>query len=431
MILMTVRVIKILSFCAAIFGGLYFLRGKIIKKNLIYYLIVNIAFAVFANMVAGAIPQKTDRVTLTVLGEQQEEATDTEVWLQGYTIDKKPYVARESLKITDGYWFWIGDAYCWIQKADLNQEEEATRTISIEIPVGWERTLDFKSSKLQSMVEISIGNESWIEDTYEEANETHHAEIGRSSTSSLILNGMREIAVYLVVLLILVMIELFIMKSLCLQKTSRLEYIQRNWDIAVYILLSIFTFIFLQKIDPNSEHFYYDQVVTLGHMLEESIGDTIEHFASVSNVAPPLNAIIMHFWLKVASHTIRSVCAIPNIYIALAIFLFGLFGRKIIGKVSALFTVSIAATSLPLLENGNDLRDYSLVILAVVCGVFGFAADRQLGRNIKRDIYYGLSLAFLAYSNYHAIVLCFAFFSLPVCRLSGRTSKGPAPSGRG
>nr|WP_286174888.1 glycosyltransferase family 39 protein [Harryflintia acetispora] len=177
-------------------------------------------------------------------------------------------------------------------------------------------------------------------------------------------------------------------------------------------------FAFLFDITPTGEHFYYDHIVTIGQVLEDSVWDTVQYFATANNALPPLNAIIMHFWLKISPHTIQWVCLIPNVYISLSIFLLGYWGKKFVGRTGALFIVFLALTSQTFLEYGNDIRAYSLTILSSIFVVFLFVNAREEEHNIKKDLLFALSLVFVAYTNYHALVVCLALFVLDILLFS-------------
>lgn len=73
-----------------------------------------------------------------------------------------------------------------------------TRSITIGIPVGVKRTLNFSGDTWRGMVEISAGGDTWTVDTYSNGQTAKAVEIGRSSTGKLICEPLRHIAVFTV-----------------------------------------------------------------------------------------------------------------------------------------------------------------------------------------------------------------------------------------
>ena len=166
-ILMCVRLVKILLVLGAVLGAVLLARGTWSKKQLGGYIVLTVIVAFVANWAANALPPLTDQVTLTGVGQKREEAVLDEIFLDSYTVDGRSYVPGKSLQIVDGKWFWIGESYVWRNENDSRQPEGVTRSVTVKIPVGWSRTLDFRGGIWRGFVEISAGGETWIADTFQ------------------------------------------------------------------------------------------------------------------------------------------------------------------------------------------------------------------------------------------------------------------------
>ena len=113
MILFTAAAIKILVFILTLVVCYRIFSKRLDKKQLIFFSILVMIFACCANYMSNLLPPLTDTITLTALGEKQEEAKGMEVYLNGYTIDGEEYLAGKSLDIESGHWFWSGETYAW------------------------------------------------------------------------------------------------------------------------------------------------------------------------------------------------------------------------------------------------------------------------------------------------------------------------------
>ena len=204
MILITEKVAKLLLIAAALAGGWWVLGGKQNKnkKACLIYAALVLVFATMAYKISGLTPALTDTVTLTALDEKRGEAQAAEVFLGGYTIDGKTYAAGKSLQIEAGHWFWASETYCWRSETDPRQPDGVTRSITVKLPVGWDRTLDFNGDVWRGFVEITAGGRTWTADTYAKSNTPVQVQIGRSQTAVLILQSVLRIAVFAIVLLI-------------------------------------------------------------------------------------------------------------------------------------------------------------------------------------------------------------------------------------
>lgn len=202
MILATSAIIKILLLLAVLLLEYCLFRKKLQKKTLVALGALTLVCAFAANGAAKMVPPLTDTITLTAMGQGREEAKGTEIFLRGYTIDGEKSLALEDLQISDGHWYWHGNMYCWRPESDERQPDGVTESVELKIPVGWNRTLNFQSAIYRGEVQIETAENTWVIDTYSEENGEIAAQIGRSSTASLIWNQILRLEVYTALLAI-------------------------------------------------------------------------------------------------------------------------------------------------------------------------------------------------------------------------------------
>lgn len=177
--------IQILSIIALII--LTFLYNKKKKK---FNNIVMITSAVFliatgyiSNEVLETIPLTTEVVTITAMGEKNEYALADEVKLLNLNIAG---VKHENITPIDGKWMLDDKTYyLWRNENDTRQPDGLTRQIKIEVPVGLERLLTFRSDELSGLVKVEFEGETQIVDLYSQDITTKHIEITANSSSQM------------------------------------------------------------------------------------------------------------------------------------------------------------------------------------------------------------------------------------------------------
>ena len=179
---------------AVLAGGYYMFRKSLGRKTLLGLAVMTVLFSMAANMISGHLPSLTDEVTLTALGEKSETAQGPEIVAEGFVVDGQAYPIR---KVTEGKWYWRGQQYMWRPETDDRQPEGTTRSVTLKVPAGWSRTIRFSSNDYRGIVELTTENKTEKIDT----SVTSSAEIGRSSSSVLVLNYLIVLMVYTLVFL--------------------------------------------------------------------------------------------------------------------------------------------------------------------------------------------------------------------------------------
>lgn len=395
MILITEKVAKLLLIAAALAGGWWVLgekQNKNKKACLIYAALV-LVFATMAYKISGLTPALTDTVTLTALDEKRGEAQAAEVFLGGYTIDGKTYAAGKSLQIEAGHWFWAGETYCWRSETDPRQPDGVTRSITVKLPVGWDRTLDFNGDVWRGFVEITAGGRTWTADTYAKSNTPVQVQIGRSQTAVLILQSVLRIAVFAIVLLVpFAAIYLFIK----IRKNSGNEFV--TWTASHYAELicgaiaiaSVFVLFRYSEVDS----LWYDELYQVALSLDNdcAIGRLLTH----SDYYPSFSSDVLSLAYRIAPYGERWLLLVPEIFSVLGIYLVAMAAKRVHGRAAAIFTMLFGTTNTTLiLRCAYEFRVYWLLFFSCCLTLYIYVRyrnDLDTAVTWKRLIIYGAAL---------------------------------------
>jgi len=405
MILFTARTIKVLLLLVVLFVGWWQFRRRLSKRCLITLGMLAVLLALIANGVSGFIPPMRDRVILTAQGEKCDAAQSSEVYLAGYTADGNSFISGKSLHIKEGHWFWSGETYAWRPETDSRQPDGITRTVVIEIPVGWSRTLNFSGNQWRGKVEINNCTRTWTVDTYSESSSMVSVEIGRSATSDLILNQIRMLAIY-------AMILLGAAGSMVLTVLKREQI--RHWtkrypgiiSIAFIALCQLVVALYYSGIDS----FWLDELYEIGWSAKAN--SLWDRCFNVGAAAPlPIWAVIFDIWYQIAPYGEKWLLLIPEVGTALGVFFVGLCGREYAGKRAGIFAALFAATSSNILiQCSYEARSYGLYFASSALLLYLYLHSWR-----KPDYKVNLPLmcvvmTFFAGMHYHAVLYCVALF---------------------
>ena len=209
MIKFTVFTAQITLFLAAVCISLHFLKIK--NKKLILLCVACVtAFGLLAFYFADTYVKVTDEVTISVLKERNSKSKGTEINILNMQIDGKLLTSYDA---SQGKWYWISGRYSWRPPSDTRWNGTATNSITLRVPVGWTRTINFRTGTWSGFVEVKKPDGSKeVIDTYSNPVSFHVCYIGRSQTKLLILNGIGQIAAYGGLLLILTSFLIFTIK---------------------------------------------------------------------------------------------------------------------------------------------------------------------------------------------------------------------------
>lgn len=407
-IMMTVKLgIAILSLVVA-----YFYIKQKHRENKVppVFAIIPVLAIIIANIISSSLPSLTEEVTLTAIGTGEKGTSGVdEVYLQGYTIDGEEYSAGESLEVVSGKWFWSGETYCWRLETDSRQPDGVTRTVVVRVPVGQDRTLNFQAAQWRGPVEISVADQTWTVDTYSDETYTMNESIGSSSFSLLLQNSLYQLIAFCLVIVIFLGVALHVWKCF-LQKPKKINDILTVYGARLAcacIAVACFAFM-VHYADHDS--LWSDELLNVG-VLTQNFQGALKFNLIMRDVTPPLYNIIGFFWYRIAPYGQQWLLLLSIIPTAFSIYIIGLVGEKVAGKLCGVFSSAIMGTMLCVWINiAFELRSYSFALFFSCLSLY-FYVKMRLGESKKTGIFYSISLTCLAMSHYFAI-LVFGFFLL-------------------
>lgn len=409
MILFMARLIKLFLVVLILFFGYRIFSKRLEKKYLAYLGVVIIVFAFCANYIANLLPPLTDTITLTALGEKQEEAKGMEVYLNGYTVDGEEFLAGKSLKIESGHWFWSGETYAWRPETDSRQPDGVTRTVVLKIPVGWDRSLNFAGGVWRGLVEVDDGHDVWIEDTFTEDNSVKTVKIGRSSTLDLITNQIRCLAIYAFTLFALFAVVMYIA-----QKVLANLYMAKKWLYVhngrlCYASIAFFTFIIMFHY-ADRVSFWSDELAQVG-FVNGSLADVLEHCLTFQEGSPPFALFCSWIWYHIAPYGERWTLLLGIILTIFSIYLIGVIGEKIKGKYCGFFACVFMATSLTVWQNvAYEFRAYPYMLFFSTLTMLLYINRNNVSTINKTTLFYALSITALSMTHYFGMIACACYF---------------------
>ena len=163
-------ILQLLLVVALIIGVIiYFGKIKQKEKSLMAGLLVCIVLAaIISNGILNLVPLPTNEVVITATGEKNENAKNNEVNIINYIVSGEEYAIKNP---TEGKWFWKGDVYMWRNENDSRQPAGTTRSITLNIPYGQERAIQFGLSEWNGIVEVTYNGESNRYDLFKSGDE--------------------------------------------------------------------------------------------------------------------------------------------------------------------------------------------------------------------------------------------------------------------
>lgn len=371
------------------------------KTNIIFV----IAVALLAHTISIFLPPATDTVTIQALGEKNISAQADEVLLNAIFVDGE---AVEIPTPENGKWFWIGENYAWRNESDSRQPQGTTKEITLQIPVGTERFLQFTTSPWSGMCKVSSINAESTIDTYSEANGAITAQLGKSTSSMLIRQASQQILVFTLVFVVLCGI-LWRMERLY----QRLKIDKKAlWKKAVYrriapAIISIVVFFLMIKY-ANVSSFWSDEVAQVS-FASKGIIENILICIRAQDFSPPLYDIVCSIWYRIAPYGEQWLLLVSIVPTVLAVYFIGRMATELTGsKFAGVFCSLLMATSSTVwLRQAYELRSYALPSLFISLALY----IHVIRQNKKgRGILFSLSIAALAMSHYFGMLVCGLFF---------------------
>ena len=375
-----------------------------------YAVLAEIVIVLVSYFLSSFINPISENVTLTAMGEDSRPGTD-EVCLIGYTIDGEDYIAGKSLDIVEGKWFWAGENYCWRSEQDSRQPQGVTKSVKIQIPVGIERSLNFSASKWRGQVQISTQSDTWVVDTYMDSEDstTISAPLGQSTTSLLFLNGLYSIGAFLFILVLLSGITLWIFQYRYEHQEEWKCWIDAHLGKVFYAGLAIWTFAIMMHY-AATDSFWIDELLSV-NIIQSNWQNVIDTTLQMREATPPLYDLVGVLWARIAPYGEQWLLLLSIIPSVISIYVIGLIGEKLKGRLCGVIASVIAASSTTVWVNiAYELRAYAFVLLFAAL-TFYFYIQRDILCTWKKLALFSLSLACLEMSHYFGMMICCLYFA--------------------
>jgi len=409
MILFMTMAIKIFIFAGILLIGCRLFGKRIAKKYLLYLGVLLIFFALSANYFSACLPSLTDTITLNALGENREDAKGMEIYLESYTIDGKTFSAGSFLEIESGRWFWSGETYMWRPETDIRQPEGITRTIALNVPVGWERTLNFTGCVSSGFVQIDNGNDVWIEDTYTEDNSEKNVYIGRSKTLLLIINQVRYLVLYTVILLALSLSTIFITKRVLQTPKEAKEWLDKNIGKFLYMSIAFATFLIMFHYADRIS-FWIDELAQI-NFTKDTLKDSLLYSLSMADANPPFELLFHTVWYHISPYGEKWLL-LPAIFVCCcSVFFVGLIGEKLKSKYCGCIAAILLAFSTTFWSDAAyEYRAYGFFVFFSVLSLYFYIKRNEDLYNKIYGVLFSLLLLFNAMTHYFAMINMAGFF---------------------
>ena len=405
MILLMSRIGKILFLLLAA-GGVWLLcRRKGAGKSFLAVSVILLLIAgLLGEMASKELHPLTDSVTITALGEKSEDASADSVFISGFTVDDVEYPA-ESVQVLEGKWFWAGTDYAWRNELDTRQPEGTTRSITLAIPVGWERSIHFSVNKWRGLAEIRMGDSTQIVDVFT----TESVDLGRSETRLLLENQILRLIVFCAVVA-----AVFCALLAVLPRRDRFFRTcgKYKWQL-IYAGIALCQFVFAVH-NSGNDCLWADELCEIGWIAES---DNVFQSMFSGYVPNPFFGAFFYFWYKLMPYGQRWLLLPMEFMTAAGIFFTGLCAKEIQdGKAGALACVIAALSSALLQDASYEIRRYSFLFCLSAVLVFLYLHRWQHpGQESRKEIVW-ISVCMVLFSDMHffGVIYCAVLFCIDV-----------------
>lgn len=406
---MVLTFIKCALFAAALWIGWSRFHRELSRGALAALLVLAAACALAADTASRLLPPLTDEVVLTALGEGREEAEGTEVFLAGCTVDGREYSSGRSLKITDGHWFWSGESCCWRPEADVRRPDGVTRSVSLQIPVGRSRALNFEGAACRGKVEIRTAEGVRTADTYSRDGSAVAAELGGSADAVLARDQARRLALYAALFLPLYGGTAACVLSAVRDPARMRRRLKKHAGVLACGGISLAAFL-LMVYYADRTSLWLDELYQV-YFTKGSLGKALCHCLNLEERSTPLALLCATLWYRVAPYGERWLMLPSMLLSALAAFFTGLAGNRIQGRCCGVFAAAFTAFSATVwLNSAYEYRAYPYFVFFSALTLYCYIL-RNERQGIGRGALFSLSLTALAMTHYFGMIACAGYFA--------------------
>lgn len=372
MILLTAFLIRMIFILACATSIFVLLRKHCGRKNaLLFACCVVLVGGLLAQKISSYVPPLTEVVTITALNEKNPESLAFEVVVTNLTVDGETY----PIEITSGKWFWYGDDYMWRPENDVRQPEGITRTIQIEIPVGWERSVNFHAGVYRGMVLVEYADSEIPVDLYAPSSMSLATQIAGSSKLRLIQNQMQYLAAFAAVLLLASGSAALVYRRWLRSGVKPLVWFDNHFWV-VYLLISVVSLLYMISLS-DKQGFWQDELATINSSI---IGREVfsELFVNHEDYYPSIFTGLIYKWYHVAPYGEEWLLLPLELVTAVGVIFTALSAEKIKGRRIGLFAAVFSAFSQNIIYYcGYELRTYGFMYCAAAVILYFYIAKTQ------------------------------------------------------
>ncbi len=368
-----------------VIAGMVWFLGYKKKKNKSVIVALSmcavIAALISANIVK-VIPLPCDKVTITATGEKNEEASSNEVAIVGLCVSDEIIELQNPI---EGKWFWKGNLYMWRNESDPRQPDGTTRTITIEIPIGKDRSVEFGSGKWSGYVDVTYDGNIKCYDLFKDAvNERGYISAYIPDTNYVYLYAIKLLRLGLFAVIIAALLAFPVFCALKYEFSILKNVFIKHWDKIIYLSIAVFYVLLLQH---NSVESYLngDEIYELGWKYTEYPYSTNYVYYYLSKL-----------WLYIMPFGQEYLLLLSQLLVAGTIYFSGLIGNMINGKRMGILSAVLTATSLSIVYQCSlEFRIYPFTLIATTFMLYMFMRKQRSLRNEKVSelLVYGVSIA--------------------------------------
>lgn len=348
----------------------YFKKRKHRKNGVLVCLIGLLAVSsLFSNTVLKYIPIPTNEVIVTAVGEKNPLASRNEVSMKGYLVGGKEYPVETPY---EGKWFWKGtNVYRWREESDPRQPEGTTRSITLGIPYGKDRAIQFYASKWNGIVEVTYDGVSQRYDLFPTGNEKLvNAAVPDTESVALYSAKIFRLLLFAVMIIMLMAYPCYAANKFDNERINK--FFLRHWSRFIYGILAICCFA-VMFYNGGKVSFWADEILTLGWIY---LG-----YPGPKNIYLLLNEL----WFHLMPYGQEYLLVMPELLVAISVYMAGIAGELYKGKRFGVIMAAVFATSFPaVVQGGNEFRPYALLLFSM-SGLLYFYIKKQKERGQKKS----------------------------------------------
>jgi len=198
--------------------SIFLFSASIGKRSFLLLALVCLWLGYFSSCLSDGLVQMTEPVVFTAVGAQNAASKGNQIFISGFTADGEKKNIYSSTGGTwakieknkgggDNKWYWV-----WFAAGDDRCPAGETNTLTIEIPVGKTRSVQFMGHAWGGIVSFELEGKKYTADTYSAESPTVTTEVDASSAALLAEQQMRRLPYFAVIYLFLATALLTVMR---------------------------------------------------------------------------------------------------------------------------------------------------------------------------------------------------------------------------